>query len=218
MQTITAGRSLDRRGKSITTYVLNDAAMELRSMDEGDVLELMTDDFEPFRSDVAVWCSLVGHKLLTSESIAEGHRFRIEKGTPVDRKTGLAMVISDPGLNELLSPLGFAWAAALEGMAVNLYFQGPAVRVLSKGFHPKLKGWARPFTRFAASGQAKTGHIAAQDKLRQILELGATIYLCGPSMEHFRVAREDLIFEDLKIVEYLTFMSIMERADVQLYV
>lgn len=60
------------------------------------------------------------------------------------------MVIYTDDLEELLS-LSFPLAAALEGMNVHLYFQGPGVHVLSRRFKPKLKGWARPFSRFAAS-------------------------------------------------------------------
>jgi predicted peroxiredoxin len=127
-------------------------------------------------------------------------------------------VISSDGLEELLSPLGFALAAALEGMAVHLYIQGPAVRVLTRGFRPKLHGWARPFSRFAASGLTNTGHIPAPEKLRQLRSLGTQIYMCGPSMQHFKVKPEDLIFQDLPVIEYLTFMPIMEEADVHIYV
>jgi hypothetical protein len=42
------------------------------------------------------------------------------------------VVVSDPGLEELLSSLGFALAAPLEGAQVSLYFQGLAVRALAK--------------------------------------------------------------------------------------
>lgn len=218
METITTQRSLDRRGKTITTFAVFDAAAELQTMNEGEVLELLTDDFEPFREDISAWCQATGHVLLSVERTAAGLRFLIEKGSPKTKDTRLAMVISNHGLEELLSPLGFALGAALEGIDVHLYFQGPAVRVLTKGFQPKLKGWARPFSRFAAAGMTKAGHIPAQEKLRQLRSLGAQLYLCGGSMQPFKVKREDLIFDDLPIVEYLTFMSIMEGADIHLYV
>lgn len=218
METTTAQKSLDRRGRTITTFVVFDAATELQAMNDAEVLELVTDEFEPFEQDIPAWCEATGHVLVSSEKTATGHRFLIEKGSPKTKETKLAMVISDDGLEELLSPLGFALGAALEGIDVHLYFQGPAVRVLAKGFRPKLKGWARPFSRFAAAGMTKTGHIPAQEKLRQLRSLGAEIYLCGPSMQHFRVKQEDLIFVDLPIVEYLTFMSVMEKADIHLYI
>lgn len=218
METVTITKSLDRTGKTITTFAIFDAASELQTMAEGEVLELLTDDFEPFQHDVAAWCEATGHVLLSSEKVATGYRFLIEKGVPQAKDTKLAMVISADGLEELLSPLGFALGAALEGIDVYLYFQGPAVRVLTKGFRPKLKGWGRPFSRFALAGMAKSGHIPPQDKLHQLRSLGAHLYLCGGSLPHFKVTRKELIFDDVPIVEYLTFMSIMEAADIQLYI
>ena len=217
METIAKG-SLDRRGKTITTLVVFDAVTELEKMAEGEVLEILTDEFEPFERDIAAWCRATGHVLRASEATSAGHRFFIEKRVPKARDSSLAMVISSAGLEELLSPLGFALAAALEGIQVHLYFQGPAVRVLTRGFRPRLSGWARPFSRFAASGMTKAGHIPAQAKLQQLRKLGARIYVCGGSLQPFKVSREDLIFDDLAIIEYLTFMSIMEGAEVQLYV
>lgn len=210
--------SLDRRGRTITTFVVYDATTELREMAEGEVLEVLTDEFAPFEPDISAWCQATGHVLLASEAVPEGHRFLIEKRAPKVKETSVAMVISGAGLDELLSPLGFALGAALEGMDVHLYFQGPAVRVLTKGYRPRLRGWARPFSRFAAAGMSKAGHIPAQEKLRQLRSLGGHIYVCGGSMPAFKVRREDLIFDDLPIVEYLTFISVLEDADIQLYI
>ena len=215
MQTVT--KSLDIRGKTITTFVVFDVVAQLRMMVEGDVLELITDQYEPIWRDISAWSEATGQKLLSVEEVEAGRRFLIEKGTADHTSTRMAMVVSSSGLEELLSPLGFALAAALEGIDLNLFIQGPAVRVLTKDYRPRLKGWARPFSRFAAAGMAKTGHISPQNKLRQIHGLGGNIYMCGPSMEHFKVKREELIFDDLPIVEYFTFMSIMEKSDIQLY-
>ena len=218
MDTKTAARSLDRRGKTITTFVVFDAFSEMETMFEGEVLEVITDDFEPFEADISAWCRSSGQVLLSSDATPAGRRFLIEKRTRASVDIRLAMVISDAGLEELLSPLGFALGAALEGVEVHIYLQGPAVRVVTRGFRPRLKGWARPFSRFAASGMTRSGHIPAQEKLRQLRSLGARLYLCGGSMPHFKVKKEDLIFDDLAIVEYLTFMSIMQEADIQLYI
>lgn len=217
MQTTTTTQTLDRRGKTITTYVVFDAAQQLDSMHQGDVLELLTDDFEPFEHDLPAWCRAVGHQLIETERIAHGRRFLIEKGTPPSKRTAMAIVMSSAGLEELLSPLGFALAAALQGIEVNLFVQGPSVRVLSRGYRPRLSGWARPFSRFAAAGMAKTGHIPAQDKVHQLHTLGAHIYVCGPSMEHFRVDKVELIIDGLPMVEYLSFIAVMAEADIHLY-
>lgn len=215
--TTSSSKVLDRRGKTITTCVVFDVAAELATLREGDVLEVITDEFEPFRHDIAAWCRTTGHRLVASESTPEGLRFLIAKGSSRTADASVAVVISSDGLQELLSPLGFALAAALEGMAVQLYIQGPAVRVLTHGFRPKLHGWARPFTRFAAAGLTRAGHLPAQEKLRQLRTLGAAIYVCGPSMQHFDVKAEAFIFDDLPVVEYLTFMPVMRDANVHIY-
>lgn len=217
METTIDSRTLDGRGKTITTYVVYEAARRLAEMADGEELEILTDDFEPFRADIPAWCEATGHRLVASEPTDGALRFRIEKRRGAAGGKSLAMVISVDGLEELLSPLGFALAAALEGIEVHLFFQGPAVRVLARGFHPHLRGWARPFTRFAAAGMSRAGHIPAQAKLEQLRSLGARLYVCGGSIEHFKVAREELVFDDVRLVEYLTFMRVMAQADIQLY-
>ncbi|MFQ5811701.1 MAG: DsrE family protein [Anaerolineae bacterium] len=116
-----------------------------------------------------------------------------------------------------LLPLGFALGAALEGIDVHIYFQGPATRVLTKNFKAQLQGINRPFSGFARKGMAKTGHIPPQDKLRQLRELGAHFYVCGPSMEHFKVKKSEFIFDDVIVAEYLTFMEIMNKADIHIF-
>ena len=217
MDTDTVTRSLDRRDTTITVLAVFDADAELEQMREGEVLELVTDDYEPFERDIAAWCDATGHRLLSSAVERRGRRFLIEKGYPKPVDKSFAMVISADGLEELLSPLGFALAAALDGMEVHLFFQGPAVRVLEEGFQPKLKGWARPFSRIAARQMARGGHLPPQEKLHQLRHLDARFYVCGPSAQHFKVDPSRLIFDDLPLVEYLTFMAVMERADVQIY-
>ncbi len=217
MQIATTNATLDGRGKSITTFVVYEASQRLNAMLDGETLEIVTDDFEPFSADIAAWCEATGHRLVESASSSEGMRFLVEKRAQKAKTKKLAMVISADGLEELLSPLGFALAAALENIEVHLFFQGPAVHVLAHGFRPRLRGWSRPFSRFAAAGMTKAGHIPAQAKLEQLRSLGARLYVCGPSMEHFKVSKEQLLFDNLPIVEYLTFMRVMERADIQLY-
>jgi predicted peroxiredoxin len=126
-------------------------------------------------------------------------------------------VISNPGLEELLSPLGFALGAALSGSPVAVYFQGPAVRVLTCSFHERLGGWRRPFSRFARSGLERAGHPPPHTKLRQLQSLGAQIYACGGSMQHFKVSADDFFLPDIRIGTYPTFVELMNGAGVQVF-
>jgi len=210
--------SLDMRGKTITTYIAYGAAQELAELAEGDTLELLTETGDAIDNDIRAWCHATGQQVTVHDRTSAQSRYVITKGTTAPSGRRLAAVISDPGLEELLSPLGFALAAALEGIEVSLYFQGPAVRVLAKGFTEKLRGWARPFSRFARGGLTKAGHVPAQEKIRQLQTLGAHLYVCGPSMQHFHVAAADIAFGDVTVAEYLTFTEAMANADIHLFV
>jgi len=210
--------SLDMRGKTITTFIAYQAAGQLAALADGQTLELITDAGEDIDNDIRAWCQAVGQELVSAGSTDGTSTYVIRK--PPARRAGprLAAVISDPGLQELLSPLGFALAAALEGAEVSLYFQGPAVRVLAKGFTEKLHGPARPFSRFARAGLTRAGHVPAQQKIGQLQALGAHLFACGPSMRHFKVAKSDLAFPGVTVAEYLTFMGTMARADIHLFI
>ena len=152
--------SLDMRGKTITTYIAYGAAQELAGLAEGDALELLTETGDAIDNDIRAWCHATGQQITAHERTSAQSRYVITKATTAPSGRRLAAVISDPGLEELLSPLGFALAAALEGIEVSLYFQGPAVRVLAKGFTEKLRGLGPPFQpvrpRRAHQGRART--------------------------------------------------------------
>jgi predicted peroxiredoxin len=89
--------------------------------------------------------------------------------------------------------------------------------VFQKGFKATLGGFGRLFSGFARKGMAKMGHIPPQEKVRQLKELGTHFYLCGPSMQVFKVNKNDVIFDDVIIAEYLTFMEVIKNADIQMF-
>ena len=210
--------SLDVRGKTITTFIAYETLRQLGGLADGESLELVADASEAIDNDIRAWCRTRGQHLAVAGHVNGSQRYVITKRPLRPSGKRYATVISDAGLEELLSPLAFALAAALEGSDVSLYFQGPAVRVLAKGFTEHLHGPGRPFSRFARAGLARAGHIPAQDKVRQLQALGSHLYACAGSMQHFKVSRADLAFGDVTIAEYLTFMETMAHADVTVFV
>jgi len=214
----TVRASLDMRGKTITTFIAYETLKQLGGLADGESLELLTDASEEIGNDLRAWCRTRGQDLEADGDTDGSQRYVITKRPLRPSGHRYASVISDAGLEELLSPLAFALAAALEGSEVSLYFQGPAVRVLAKGFTEHLHGPGRPFSRFARAGLTRSGHVAAQEKLHQLQALGARLYACAGSMQHFKVAKTDLAFADVTVAEYLTFMETMAQADVTVFV
>jgi predicted peroxiredoxin len=187
------------------------------TLEEGETLELIADDFTALDTDIRSWCRVTGHHLVDATPVIGGMRYLIRRGEPAPTAHRMAVVISSDGLDELLSPLGFALAAALEDLEVSIFFQGPGVRVLEWGFTPKLKGWRRIFSSFALSGLERAGHDHPHEKLRQLRELGGKIYACGASLERLGIAEDDLVFEHVIISEYATFVGEMDGADISIY-
>lgn len=216
--TIPADKSIDMRGKSITVYILYHAVQAFQQMDEAEILEIVTDNYEAIENDIQAWSRVKGYTLLGVETGTDFERFFIRKNQVNLPGKKMAMVISNPGLEELLSPLGFALSAALGGMDVHIYFQGPAVRVFENGFSEKLGGFSRPFSGFARQGLSEAGHLPPQEKIKQLKELGAHFYLCGPSMQYFKVEKDNLIIDSVVIAEYMTFMEVMWDADIQWFI
>ncbi len=215
--TAPARTTIDMKGKKITTFIMFDAWRALQDMDEGEVLEIITERYEAIGNDIGAWCRMTGNELVDVVEEMDFQRYAIRKAAPREKDRKLALIISDPGLTELLTPLGMALGAALEGIDVSIIFQGPAVRALKKGFKGNLKGISRPFSVFARKGLEKVGHIPPQDKIRQLKELGVHFYICAPSMDHFGVDKSELIFDDIVLSEYLTFMEAMDKADIHLF-
>jgi predicted peroxiredoxin/TusA-related sulfurtransferase len=213
----TEGQLVDGRGRSISTAILYEVACALRGLAPGDVISVRTDSLPAVDSDIRAWCRTTGHELVQVVEADDARDYAIRKPAEVRQQPGWAIVISNPGLEELLSPLGFALAAALAGSPVAIYFQGPAVRVLTRSFSERLRGWRRPFSSFARRGLDRAGHPPPHEKLRQLEDLGARIYICGPSMDHFKVAADDLFLSGVQIAAYPTFVEEMNGAGVQVF-
>jgi predicted peroxiredoxin/TusA-related sulfurtransferase len=211
------GVRLDLRGRTITTFIAYEVHAALSKLDQGERINVLTDAFTAIESDLRAWCRVTGNPLVDTDLAGRDWQFTIEKGASCRSNRKYAAVSPDDGLLERLAPLGFALAAALEGHDVALYFQGPAVKVLERGYTARMHGIGRPFSRFPRAGLDKVGHIGPQAKIHQLQRLGGQIYACGPSMAHFKVAEPDLAFDDVVISEYLTFMERLDQADIHVY-
>ena len=100
---------------------------------------MRTDALPAVDSDIRAWCRTAGHELTGVEERDTERRYGIRKTDQARAQPPWAVVISDPGLEELLSPLGFALAAALGGSQVAIYFHGPA----SASTDPRIQGEAQ---------------------------------------------------------------------------
>ena len=122
---------MDVRGKTITTYILYNTVKAMDLLKTGEILEVFTEYCEATGSDLKACSRKTVNKIFVSEVASNYRRYYIQKAGMTPEPGNAAIIISDNGLPELLSPLGFALGAALSGNEVYHYFQGPAVRALN---------------------------------------------------------------------------------------
>jgi predicted peroxiredoxin/TusA-related sulfurtransferase len=208
---------MDFSGKKITVYILNEVVQQLKELEEGETARIKVDNYQAIDNDLAAWSSMTGNKIevLERETNYKIYQIKVTNDIVSDKK--FAIIISEKGLEELLSPLGYAWAAAVSGMKVYIYLQGHAVKLMKKGYKEKLKGFNSLFSGFARKGLSKIGHIPPQEKIIELHKLGAEIYMCQPSMDHFKVKESDLIFTDVIIAEYITFLEVLNDSNIKFF-
>jgi predicted peroxiredoxin len=209
--------TLDFAGKKITAFIVYNVAEYFIIKQPGEKVIVKTENYKAIENDLEAWSRMTGYQVRIVERKNNCTIYEFIKGQKINKDKKFAIVISENGLEQLLSPLGLAISCGLSGYNVNIYFQGPAVKVLTKGFKEKLPGFNSIFSGFARSGLEKIGHVPAQQKLKVLQELGAKFYVCQPSMEHFGAREKDFAFDNLILCEYLTFLEVYNTADLKLF-
>ncbi len=143
------------------------------------------------------------------------HRFTNRKGMRAGHSVGLA--ISDEDAFALMTPLKFAMQARQRGDSVSLFFYGPAVRAVTRGFEARIGGPARPFDQFGPPTPERGGYMRPELLIAGLKAAGVKLYVCGSSMREFGVTNDDLAFET-EIAEYDSFLSNSETSDLHIYV
>lgn len=215
---LNAQETIDFSGKKISTYIVFKISEKFEMLKVDESIRIKTDNYKAIQTDLSAWGNMTGNKVILTDSNIDILTFEITKTSEMNGNgKSLSLILSDKGLEELLSPLGFAVTSALCGYQVNIYFQGPAVKVLEKGFKEKLKGFNSIFSGFARNGLSNIGHSPAQDKLRILEKNGAKFYVCQPSMDHFKLKEQNIVFSNIAICEYFTFLEVLEKSDMKFF-
>jgi predicted peroxiredoxin/TusA-related sulfurtransferase len=198
---------LDLRGNGLATDIVARAINRLDTMRAGESLSIEVDADEAIDNDLRAWCDATGNHLLGVHEGADTRTYVIEKGVPVNVVHKMALVLSSSAHGHLAAPLSLAQAAALEGVDVAIFFEGPAVALLTTTFPTRGSRFRR--SRRAAQRDA-------HEQLQQIHDLGGDLYACERSLRQHHVGRADIAFDRVIHAEYLTFLPVMEDADIQL--
>jgi predicted peroxiredoxin/TusA-related sulfurtransferase len=200
-------KTIDARGTHVSNDLLAIVVENLSDLAVGDTLEVLTEDFQAIDNDLRSWSAVTGHEIIAAGPAGGGLRFLLRKGQPLTTAHKLVAVVSSDRSTVLDAPLGFATAAAVEGLEVSVFFRGAGVRLLDKGYTPR-RHLRRIFSR-------KRRRVRREDVFR-LFDNGVDVYACALSMEDYGVTARDLLFSDIAVVEYPTIVKVMEEADIHI--
>jgi predicted peroxiredoxin/TusA-related sulfurtransferase len=191
----------------------------MRGLDTGSVVEVITKDDQGLLNDLDVWCRATGHELLGMQPAEGEARLLIRKAEPTRIEQTMTVIMSTASLESAVYPLDKALAGAVLGMDVNMVFEGAAVRLLKRGYRPKLSGVVGGLFTAKVEGVMKDeiGWPLPQESILVLEDLGARFYVCSPSMFGYGVHEQDLIISKYTLGAVVTWADLLARSDIQIF-
>jgi predicted peroxiredoxin/TusA-related sulfurtransferase len=192
----------------------------MRALETGATVEVISRDDPGLLTDLTTWCEVTGNHLVATERPAPGRALSlIRKGEPRRSGRSMTVIVSTAGLEHVIYPLDKALAAAVLGMDVHLVFEGAGVRLLKRGYRSRLSGAVgRAFTAMVERVMnTQIGWPLPAESIAILADLGASFYICGPSMVGYRVRPEDLAIKDYTVAAVVTWADLLARTDVHVF-
>jgi predicted peroxiredoxin len=116
-------------------------------------------------------------------------------------------------------PLDKALAGAVLGMEVSVVLEGAGVRLLKRGYRPKLAGLlGGVFTSMVERVMRREIGWPLPARSIEVLEdLGAHFYVCGPSMFGYGVKEDELAVRSCTIGAVVTWADLLGRSDIHVF-
>lgn len=210
---------VDARGTWKPYRVAYEVIKALRGLETGAVVEVITKDDQGLLNDLGLWCRATGHELLGEQPGQGQVRLLIGKGEPVRNDKTMTVIMSTASLEHAIYPLDKALAGAVLGMDIAVVFEGAAVRLLKRGYRPRLSGLVGGLFTAKVEGVMKKeiGWPLPQESILILEDLSARFHICSPSMFGYGVREQDLIVGTYTLGAVVTWADLLARSDIQIF-
>ncbi len=210
---------VDARGTWKPYRVAYEVIKALRGVDTGSVVEVIAKDDRGLLNDLGTWCRVTGHELLGVQPGEGEAQVLIRKEEPKRDDRVMTVIMSTASLEHAVYPLDKALAGAVLGMDVNMVFEGAAVRLLKRGYRPRLSGLAGGVFTAMVERVLKNqiGWPTPQESILILEDLGARFYVCGPSLFGYGVREQDLIVGKYTLGAVVTWADLLARSDIHVF-
>ena len=102
---------------------------------------------------------------------------------------------------------------------VAVVFAGAAVRLLKRGYRPRLSGLVGALFTAKVEGvmEKEIGWPLPQESILILEDLGTRFYICSPSMFGYGVHEQDLIVGNYTLGAVVTWADLLARSDIQIF-
>ncbi len=100
-----------------------------------------------------------------------------------------------------------------------MVFEGAAVRLLKRGYRPRLSGLVGGVFTSKVEGVMtnEIGWPLPQESILILEDLGARFYVCSPSMFGYGVHEQDLIVGNYTLGAVVTWADLLAHSDIQIF-
>ncbi|PVH79420.1 hypothetical protein DL98DRAFT_516058 [Cadophora sp. DSE1049] len=216
----TRPKSVDGRQSTSSPTILALLLRKLNPMNPEDMIELAIKNNKGIFHDICLWCEKTGNHLITSEHTSEDEDIRciIQKGERRPRERKMVVVMSTANLETIVGVLEKAIGGCVLGMDVSLFFEGTGVRLLQTGYRVRCPGIFGGFRTNRIKDELKrVGKLLPKDAIEMLEELGANFFVCGSSLETFRVEEEQISVSKYEIVSGVRLIDLLALRDINLF-
>jgi predicted peroxiredoxin len=199
---------------------------ETGGSEKGKTLKVIVKESEAILADIKTFCEITGYVFAGYERDRSNEKkgahllnVYIKNGERKKNDHKMTVTLSTASLEQVVYPLDKAVSGAVLGMQVNVVFEGAAVRLLKRGYKPKLSGLIGGiFTGMVKKVMRnEIGWPQPQESIAMLEDLGAKFYVCGPSMFGYKVEREELIVKSYTIAAVVTWVKLLADSDIQIF-
>lgn len=135
----------------------------------------------------------------------------------MDNEKRISIVVSKHSFEAAMEALIIASTAGVFVDKVDLFFTFWGIKLITKGYKPKLAGIMAPFTFMMRNKMKKQGVQSFEEMLEMCVDMGVQFHACSTSMDLMGIKEEDLI-EGAQISGASTFLSGAIGSETQLFI
>lgn len=111
----------------------------------------------------------------------------------MENEKRISIIVSKHSFEAAMEALIIASTAAAFVDKVDLFFTFWGIKLITKGFKPKLAGIMTPFTFVMRSKMKKQGVQSFEELLKVCVDMGVEFHACSTSMDLMGIKKDDLI-------------------------